>query len=40
LEPEPVLGPEAESTWGDSYELELARLIPQTVIFVAMKRAE
>jgi SAM-dependent methyltransferase len=39
LEPEPVLGPQEESTWGDSYELELARLIPQTVIFVATKRA-
>ncbi len=37
LEPEPVLGPEEESRWGDDYELMMARLVPQTVIFVARK---
>lgn len=40
LEPEPALGPETESTWGNSYELELAQLIPQTVIFVARRGGE
>ncbi len=35
LEPEPALTPEEENTWSESYDLETARLIPQTIIFVA-----
>ena len=39
LEPEPVLTPEEENTWAESYDLETARLIPQTIIFVATRGA-
>ena len=35
LEPEPVLSPEEQTSWSESYDLEAARLIPQTIIFVA-----
>ncbi len=37
LEPAPVLTPEEENTWAESYDLETARLIPQTIIFVAAR---
>jgi SAM-dependent methyltransferase len=37
LEPAPVLSPEEESTWSESYALEVAKLVPQTIIFVARK---
>ena len=39
LEPEPVLTPEEENSWAESYDLETARLIPQTIIFVATRGA-
>jgi len=35
LEPEPVLSAEEQTSWSESYDLEAARLIPQTIIFVA-----
>ena len=35
LEPEPVLSPEEQTSWSESYDLETAKLIPQTIIFVA-----
>lgn len=35
LEPEPQLTPEEELAWRDSYTLELVRLVPHTIIFVA-----
>ncbi len=38
LEPEPVLSAEEETSWSESYDLETAKLIPQTIIFVARKR--
>jgi hypothetical protein len=38
LEPEPVLSPEEQTNWSESYDLETAKLIPQTIIFVARKR--
>jgi len=38
LEPEPVLSAEEQASWSESYDLETAKLIPQTIIFVARKR--
>ncbi len=38
LEPEPVLSVEEQTSWSESYDLEVARLIPQTIIFVARNR--
>ena len=38
IEPEPVLSPEEQASWSESYDLEAAKLIPQTIIFVARKR--
>jgi SAM-dependent methyltransferase len=35
LEPEPALAPGTEDAWAESYDLETARVIPQTIIFVA-----
>ncbi len=35
LEPEPQLDHAERISWADSYDLEIVRLIPQTVIFVA-----
>ena len=35
LEPEPVLTAEEQASWSESYDLEAAKLIPQTIIFVA-----
>lgn len=37
LEPEPALTPEEQNTWAESYHLETARLIPQTIIIVAAR---
>ncbi len=37
LEPEPQLDRAERISWADSYDLEIVRLIPQTVIFVARK---
>jgi len=34
LEPEPGLPPEEENSWSGSYDLEMAKLAPQTIIFV------
>ena len=38
LEPSPVLSAEEQSSWAESYDLETAQLIPQTIIFTARKR--
>jgi SAM-dependent methyltransferase len=38
LEPEPVLTAEEETAWAGSYDLEVARLIPQTIIFATRQR--
>ena len=35
IEPEPVLTAEEQASWSESYDLEAAQLIPQTIIFVA-----
>ncbi|GAB4512841.1 MAG: class I SAM-dependent methyltransferase [Anaerolineae bacterium] len=37
LEPAPVFSEEDELAWGESFPFEMARLIPQTIIFVADK---
>lgn len=37
LEPEPQLDDAEKISWAGSYDLEMVRLIPQTVIFVAKK---
>lgn len=37
LEPEPQLDNAEQISWADSYDLEMVRLIPHTVIFVAKK---
>ena len=38
VEPEPALSAEELASWSESYDLEAARLIPQTVIFVARRQ--
>jgi SAM-dependent methyltransferase len=40
LEPEPVLSAEELASWAESYDLEAARLVPQTIIFVARACAD
>jgi hypothetical protein len=40
LEPEPVLSAEEQASWAESYDLEVARLVPQTIIFVARACAD
>ena len=37
LEPTPQFTPEDEVAWGESFPFEMAKMIPQTVIFVAEK---
>lgn len=37
LEPEPRLSAEELASWSESYDLETARLVPQTIIFVTSK---
>ncbi len=37
LEPEPQLDNAETISWSDSYDLEMVRLIPQTMIFVARR---
>ena len=38
LEPEPQLNDAEQISWAGSYDLEIVRLIPQTVIFVARRK--
>jgi SAM-dependent methyltransferase len=40
LEPEPQLSRAEEIRWAESYDLEMVKLIPQTIIFVARKVEE
>ncbi len=39
LEPEPRLDDAEQISWSGSYDLEMVRLIPQTVVFVARREA-
>lgn len=39
VEPEPALNEAEAISWAESYDLEMVRLIPQTIIFVAGKAA-
>lgn len=38
LEPEPQLDRAEEISWAESYDLEILRLVPQTIIFVARRQ--
>ncbi len=40
LEPEPQLSRAEEMSWAGSYEVEMVKIIPHTIIFVAQKEGE